>query len=152
MTGSALIDFVITLVVLFGAGALFFVAIDRMSPDAFMNKIAKIAVGVVLTVVFLLAIRGLLFGGASAVAISGGGIIGFAIGLIVILVLLFLVDKALQFFAAYVSGVLAEIIRYVVFAVALIALLVLVDRMFFSGQYTGKMFGDLPQIMKSEKR
>lgn len=153
MSGSSLIDFVVTLVVLFGTGALFFVAIERMAPDAFMNKIAKIAVGVVLLVVFLAAIKGLLFGGG--VAVSGGGIIGFAIGLIVILVLLFLVDEALKFFAAYVSATLAGIIKYVVFAVALIALLVLVDRTFFGAQYTGRMLGDLgstPQIMRPEKR
>jgi len=154
MSGSGLIDFLITLFVLCGTGALFFIAIDRMAPDAFMNKIAKVAVGVVLCVVFLVAIKGLLFGGGG-VAMSAGGIIGFAIGLLVILVFLFLIDKALEFFAAYISEWVAGIIRYVVFACALIALLVLVDRTFFAGAYTRGVLGDMggsPSIMRQERR
>src|SRR4029077_14874775 len=47
MTGSALIDFVIALIVICGTGALFFLTIDRVAPDALLNKIAKIAIGIV---------------------------------------------------------------------------------------------------------
>jgi hypothetical protein len=151
MTGSALMDFLITLVVICGAGGLFFVAIDRIAPDPFLNKIGKIAVGVVLLVVLLLAIKGVLFGGG--VAISAGGIIAFAIGLIVLLVVLFLIDKVLDFLGGTVSAWLADIIRYVVFAIALIALLVLADRSLFGARYTGAMdFGGTPSIMKPERR
>jgi hypothetical protein len=154
MTGSGLMDFLITLVVICGAGGLFFVAIDRVAPDPFLNKIGKIAVGVVLLVVVLLAIKGVLFGGG--VAISAGGIIGFAIGLIIILVVLFLIDKVLDFLRDYVSAWLADIVRYVVFAIALIALLVLADRSLFASRYTGAGagidFGGTPSIMKPERR
>jgi hypothetical protein len=152
MTGSGLIDFLITIIVIFGTGALFYVAIERLAPDPMMQKIAKIAVGVVLVVVALLAVKAVLFGGGGA--ISAGGIIGFAIGLIVIMVVLFIIDKLLAWLGGEMGPVI-DIIRYVVFAVALIALLVLADRALFGGQYIGKTMSDslgTPSIMKPERR
>lgn len=150
MTGSGLLDFLITIVVLIGVGALFFVAIDRLAPDPFLNKIAKIAIGVVLLVILLIAIKGVLFGGGAA--LSGGGIIQFAIGLIVILVILFLVDLALNYIGSMIGEPIVNAIRYVVFAVALIALLVLADRALIGGTVqgalTGPLFGSTPRIMR----
>lgn len=153
MTGSGLLDFLITIVVLIGAGVLFFISIDRMAPDPFMNRIAKVAVGVTLLVILLIGVKAVLFGGG-APTVTGGGIVEFAIGLIVILVVLFLIDKALAVAAAYVSPLLAEIVRYVVFAIALIALLVLFDKTFFRGAVVGRYIdlGSTPQIMRPEKR
>lgn len=154
MTGSALIDFVITLVVLVGTGALFFIAIDKAAPDPLMNKVGKIAVGVVIAVVLLLAIKGLLFGGG-ALVLSGGSIIGFAIGVIVILVLLFLVDFVLTWLGAQIGEGVAGVIRYLVFAIALIALLILADRSFFGGRYVPMSslgLGAPPSIMKPERK
>src|SRR4029077_9138822 len=135
ITGSALIDFVIALIVICGTGALFFLTIDRVAPDALLNKIAKIAIGIVLAVVILLAVKSLLFGGGGGPVVSAGGIIGFAIGVIVILVLLFLIDMVLKWLGTQMGDWLISIIRYLVFAVALIALLVLADRTLFSGHY-----------------
>jgi hypothetical protein len=154
MTGSGLIDFVITLIVICGVGALFFITIDWMKVDATMKKIAKIAIGVVLAVVILLAIKAVLFGGGGA-ALSGGGIIGFAIGIIVLLVVLYIVDVLLGWLAANmgIGAPIIDIVRYLVFAIALIALLVLADRSFFGGRYIGASLGlDTPSIMKPEKR
>lgn len=152
MTGSGLIDFVITLVVLVGVGALFFIAIDKVAPDATLNKIGKIAVGVVLAVVLLLAIKAVLFGGGAAIA--GGNIISFAIGVIVLLVVLYLVDLALSWFGESINSTIANAIKYLVFAIALIALLVLADRSFFGGRYVAgpSGLGDTPSILKPERR
>jgi len=155
MTGSALIDFVIALIVICGTGALFFLTIDRVAPDALLNKIAKIAIGIVLAVVILLAVKSLLFGGGGGPVVSAGGIIGFAIGVIVILVLLFLIDMVLKWLGTQMGDWLISIIRYLVFAVALIALLVLADRTLFAGHYLPSMAGTLgpqPSIIKPERR
>jgi len=153
MTGSALMDFLITIVVVLGIGALFFVTIDRLAPDALLNKIAKIAVGVVLAVVLLLAVKGVLFGGGAMVA-SASGVIGFAIGVVVIIVVLFLVDKALGYLLGMIGQTAVDIIRYVIFAVALIALLIVADQSLFGGSHTGRYIdlGSTPSIMKPERR
>lgn len=153
MSGSGLIDFVITLVVLVGTGALFFIAIDKAAPDPTLNKIGKIAVGVVLAVVLLLAVKVVLFGGAGVV-LTGSGIIGFAIGVIVILVILYLVDLLLTWLGEQVNATIAAAIKYLVFAVVLIALLVLADKSFFGGRYVyGPMSsGQTPSILAPEKR
>jgi len=153
MTGSGLIDFVITLIVICGVGALFFLTIDWMKVDETMKRVAKIAIGVVLAVVVLLAIKSVLFGGGGT-ALSAGGIIGFAIGIIVLLVVLYIVDILLGWLAANmgIAAPIIDIVRYLVFAVALIALLVLADRSFFGGRYIGSALGETPSIMKPERK
>ena len=155
MTGSGLIDFIITLLVVFGTAALFFVAIDRAAPDPLMKKIGQIAVGVLLGVIVLLAVKAVLFGGGGAISMGGRGIIVFAIGIIVLFVVLFLLDKVLQAAGSWgIPGWIVEIVRYVVFAVALIALLVLADRTFFGGAGLPSM-GEIfytPSIMVPEKK
>ena len=152
MTGSALMDFLITIIVLAGTGALFFVTIDRLAPDALLNQIGKIAVGVVLAVVLLLAVKGVLFGGG--VALSAAGIIGFAIGIVVLLVVLFLVEKILDWLGPKIGPNIAGIIKYVVFAIALIALLAVADSTMFGGRYVGAglrgLGGPSPSIMRPE--
>ena len=119
---SALFGFLITLIVLCGAGAMFFLVVDRAAPDATMNRVAKIAVGVVFGVVIILAIQSVLFGGGGA-APSVGSIISFAIGIIIILVVLYLLDILIKFIASLVGAQVAEIIRVIIFAIILIALL-----------------------------
>lgn len=154
MTGSGLFDFVITLIVLIAAGVMFFLVIDRAAPDSTMNRVAKIAVGVVFAVLILLMIKGLLFGGAGAAALSAGSLIGFAIGIIIILVVLYILDIAIGFIASLIGEQLAQIVKVVVFAIILIALLVLVDKTMMGGKVTGAAgidLGPTPQIMKQER-
>jgi hypothetical protein len=108
----------------------------------------------VFTVVILLAIKGLLFGGG-IVALSAAGIIKFAIGVIIVLVVLYLLDAAIGFIAQLVGATIAGIVKVVIFAIVLIALLVLVDQTLMGGHYTGnigKSFGDTPSIMRPERR
>jgi hypothetical protein len=154
--GSALFDFIITLIVLGVAGAMFFVVIDKAAPDPSMNKVAKLGVGGVFAVILLLALKGLLFGG-SVLALSAGGLIAFAIGIIVILLVLYLLDIAIGYLAGLIGQPLANIIRVVAFALILIALLVLVDKTLMGGHFTGpmpRMTDSLstPSIMKPERR
>ena len=150
--GSGLIDFIITLVAVFGTGALFFIGMERAAPDPLMKKIGQITVAVVLGIVLLLAIKGVLFGGGASVA--SANIVPFAITVIVIFVLLFLLDKILQAAGSWgIPGWILEIVRYVIFAVVLIALLVMLDKTFLGGKYTSSLdFGGSPSIMRPERR
>lgn len=154
MTGSALFDFMITVIVLVATGVIFFTVIDKASPDPTMNKVAKVAVGTVFAVVLLIALKGLLFGGG-ALALSAGGIITFAIGVIIVLLVLYFLDVGIQYLAGLIGATLANMIKVVVFAVILIALLVLVDQTMFGARYTGSYIGSggsAPSIMKLERR
>lgn len=151
--GSALFDFLITLIVLAATGAMFFIVIDRAAPDALMNRVAKIAVGTVFAVVVLYGLKGLLFGG-SALALSISGIITFAIGVIIILVVLYLLDMVIGFIASMIGAELANVVKVVLFAIILIALLVLVDQTLLGGRVTGSLgnLGASHSIMTPERR
>lgn len=128
MTGSALFDFLIALVVLGGAVMLFMYAIDGLSPTPLFTKIAKIAVGVAAVVALLVALKGVFFGGGG-IAISPSGVIYFAIGIIVVLVVMYLAKLIVEYFAAPWS----EPILFVIGAIALIALLYLAATALFGG-------------------
>lgn len=149
MTGSALFDFLIGIILLFATGFIFFLVIDRVTPDATLNKIAKVAVGVILLVVFLIACKAVLFGGGGAMKIDPHGFLYFCIGVIVILAALIIIEWALNWIAGAMGfgggtepgpggmpGGLVGIVRFVIFAVALIAMLVLADRTLLGGSYT----------------
>lgn len=133
MTGSALFDFGITIIVLVAVVALFFVALDKLATDETLNKIAKIAVGVVALVIALLALKGVLFGGAGAAILNYAGLIPFAIGLIVLLVVMYIVMLAIDYFAGAL-GTWVQIAKFLVAAIAVIALLVLADKTLLQGK------------------
>lgn len=130
MTGSALFDFLIALVVLGGAMLLFMYAIDGISPNPLFSKLAKLAIGVAALVALLFAVKGVLFGGGGALAVSPLGVIYFAIGIIVVLVVIYLVKLLVAQFA---PAPYAEPILFVIGAIALIALLGLAASVLFGG-------------------
>ena len=149
---GALFSFLITLIVVCGAAAMFFIVVDKAAPDPAMNRVAKIAVGVVFAVIIILAIQTVLSGGGAAASV--GNIIGFAIGIIIILVVLYLLDMAIGFIASFTNAQIAEICRVIIFAIILIALLILVDNTLMGARYTGSYIhlGDTPSIMRPERR
>lgn len=132
MTGSLLFDFLINLVVLCGIGALIFVAIPKVSPDAFFTKIAQIAVGVALIVALLIAVKGVLFGGPTFAG-GGYGIIIFAIALIVALLVITLVNMALDWIASQMgmAAGIVTLVKYVIGGLVLIALLYVAGNVLF---------------------
>lgn len=134
MSGAGLMDFLITIVGLFIVGALIFTAIEFISTDARFKLIAKLAVGGVLVLAFLLAVKGVLFGGGGA-GLTMAGLITFAIGVIVLLVVWFIIDKAIGWMATWFPPMapLVEIIRFVVSAIVLVVLLILAANMLFGG-------------------
>jgi hypothetical protein len=131
MSGSGLVQFLVNIVALLGAGAIFFVSIDKIAPDAFFAKIAKIAVGVLLLIALIVTIAAV-FGLAGGVAISASGILYFAIAVIVAVVILYVVNLIVDWIATNMGGgPWAGIVKYVLGAIVLIGLLLAAANMFF---------------------
>lgn len=128
MTGSALFDFLVACVVLCGAVYLFYCAIEGISQNAMFTKIARAAVGLAALVAFLLAIKAVLFGGGSAMTVSPIGLIYFAIGVIVVLIVLYVIKLVVPMIAP--AG-FVEPVLLVIGGICLIALLVLAANVMF---------------------
>jgi hypothetical protein len=133
MSGSGLMDFLIEIIGLLIVGTMIFLAIDFISTDERFKKIGKLAVGGVLLLLFLIAVKGVLFGGGGT-AISVAGLISFAIGVIVVLVVWFIITRVLGIFLGYMgltgSG---DIIQFVIGALVLIVILILAANMLLGG-------------------
>lgn len=128
MTGSALFDFLIAVIALVAIVTLIFYAMDKIAPDETFKKIARVAVGVVALIAFLVACKNVFFGGGGTLSTGGVQLIEFAIGLIVLLVVWYIVSIVIDFF-----GFWATELKYVLGAVVLIVLLVLAERALFGG-------------------
>jgi hypothetical protein len=133
MSGSALMDF---LIVVFGICiiyAIFSAGIDLVKPiDEGLKKIGKIAVGGVLVIAFLIAIKNVLFGGgASGLAVTPNGIINFAIGMLVLIAVLYVIVGGIAYLGEAVP--FKEQIMFIVAVVALIAILLLAAAVLFGG-------------------
>jgi hypothetical protein len=135
MSGSGLLGFLVSLILLFGVAAIFFLTIDRVAKDAFLAKISKIAVGCLLLIAFIMAIANVLGFGGAALSASPMGIIIFAVGVLVLVVVLYIIDVVVDWIAANMgmAANLAVIIKFVVSVVALIALLLLAGSALIGG-------------------
>jgi hypothetical protein len=129
MTGAALVDFLIAVICLCCIVGMIFYAIPYMSKDPTFQHIAKLAVGVVALLAFLVAVKGVLFGGGGAMAVTPVNLIEFAIGLIVIMVVVFIINWVIGYFGVPFS----EPAQFVIGATALIALLIIAERALFGG-------------------
>jgi hypothetical protein len=129
---SGLVQFVVNIIALLAAGAIFFISIDRVAPDAFFAKIAKIAVGALLLIALVISVASAFGLAGGVVAISPLGIIYFAIAVIVAVVVLFVVNLIVDWIATHMGGggwVVA--VKYVLAAIVLIGLLVAAANMLF---------------------
>ncbi len=134
MTGSALWSFLITCVGLVLVVGLIFLAIVMIEAPEGFKKIAKLAVGGIALLVFLIAVGGALGLGGAAMNINPMNLIEFAIGVIVVLVVYYIASRVIAYF-----GVLVAEITYVLGAVALIVILIMAEKALFGGG-----FGFLP--------
>ena len=140
MTGSGLMDFLIAVVGLCIIVGMIFAALEYISPDARFKLIARYAVGGAALLAFLVAIKNVLFGGGgAAMLISPMGVIAFAIGIIVILVVVYIIFFALDKFGAVIGDLIVPI-KYVIGAIALIAMLVVAEQVLFGGGGVGASF------------
>jgi hypothetical protein len=139
MSGGGLVQFLINIIGLFAAGAIFFLSIDKIAPDEFFAKIAKIAIGCLLLIAFIVVIAAILGVGGAGTAISPTGIIWFAIAVIIAVVVLYVVNLIVDWLAGNMGiGPLAPIIKYILGAVVLIALMVAAANLLF-GYNVGKV-------------
>jgi hypothetical protein len=157
---SGLLGYLISIVLLLGVGAIFFYTIDAVAKDAFLAKIAKIAVGCLLLVVFIMATAAVLGMGGAASTISPAAIITFAVGVLVLIVVLYIIDLILTWVAGQmgVAEPIVKAIQYVITVVALIALLILAGNALLGGTRMGTSLGlssnyfAVPNIMREERR
>jgi len=146
MTGSALLDFLIAVVGLCIMIYLIFRAIDFLSPDDRFRMFGRYAVGGAALLMFLVAIKSVLFsGGAGGISVTPVGIIEFAIGLIVVMVVIFVIYFVIDRLA---PPDLAVPVKYVIGALALIAILVLAERVLTGGGSLGLVGGKTFQLSK----
>jgi hypothetical protein len=125
-------DFLIAVVGLCIIVYLIFLALDFIAPDERFKLMARYAVGGAALLVFLVAIKGVLFGGGAGggMSVSAIGIIEFAIGMIVVMVVLYIIYMVVDRLA---PAELAVPVKYIIGAIALIAILILAERVLFGG-------------------
>lgn len=129
-TGSGLIDFLISIVGLIGIFYMIYVALDGIVPDARMKQIARIALGIAGTILALLMIKAVLFGGAGGPTITPANVIEFAIAIIVIYAVFYMLNLLIDWIAL---PALAPVLKYVLAAVVLIAMLLAAEQALFGG-------------------
>lgn len=131
MSGSGLIQFLINIVALLAAGAIFFLAIDKVAPDAFFAKIGKIAVGALLLIALIVTVAAV-FGMAGGVSVSIVGVVWFAVAVIVAIVVLYIINLLVDWIVGQMGGAgWAPVIKYILGAIVLIGLLIAAANLMF---------------------
>lgn len=131
MSGSGLVDFIVNIIAILAAGGIFFVSIDRVAPDGFFAKIAKIAIGALLLIALVITVAAV-FGLAGGVHVSPLGIVYFAIAVIVAVVILFILNLVIDWIATNMGGgPWVSPVKYVLGAIVLIGLLVAAASLLF---------------------
>ena len=144
MSGSGLVQFLINIIALLAAGAIFFVSIDKVAPDAFFAKIAKIAIGALLLIAFIVTIAAVIGMGGGGVTVSPLGVVWFAVAVIIAVVVLYVINLIVDWIGVNMGiGPLAPTIKYILGAVVLIALLIAAANLLF-GYKLGGLHAALP--------
>jgi hypothetical protein len=147
MSGSGLVQFLVNIIALLAAGGIFFVSIDKVAPDEFFAKIAKIAVGALLLIALIVTIAAVFGLAGAGVTVSPLGIVYFAIAVIIAVVVLYVVNLIVDWIASNMGmGAIAATIKYVLGAIVLIGLLIAAANLLF-GVGVGKLHaGSLPVL------
>lgn len=131
MSGSGLVQFLVNLIALLAAGAIFFISIDKVAPDAFFAKVAKIAIGALLLIAVIVTIAAV-FGLASGVTVAPLGVVWFAVAVIVAVVVLYVINLIVDWIGQNMGGgPWIEVVKYVLGAVVLIGLLIAAAELLF---------------------
>lgn len=125
----AFLNFIIALVGLAIVVGLIFLSLDRIAKDEFLKKIGKLAIGGCAVLAILIDLRAAFFGGGGAAGTSPVAIIEFAIGVIVLIAIFYLIDMAVTLWMAQ----WAIPINYVLSVLMLVLLLVLAEQALFGG-------------------
>jgi hypothetical protein len=131
MSGSGLVTFVINIIAILAAGGIFFISIDKVAPDPFFSKIAKIAIGALLLIALVVTIASV-FGLAGGITVSPLGIVWFAVAVIVAVVILYVINLVIDWIGQQMgSGPWIAPVKYVLGAIVLIGLLVAAANLLF---------------------
>jgi hypothetical protein len=135
MSGSSLVQFVINVIAILAAGGIFFVSIDKVSPDAFFAKIAKIAIGALLLIALVVTLAAV-FGMAGGLTVSPLGVVWFAVAVIVAVVVLYIINFVIDWIGRQMSEPNSQTtwvgpVKYVLGAIVLIALIVAAANLIF---------------------
>ena len=135
MNGSSLLGFIISLIVLFAVGAIFFLTIDKVAREPFLAKIAKIVIGCLILIAFVMAIAGVLGFGGGGLTASPQAIVMFAVAVLVLIVVLYLVEWFLNWLAANmgISTPIVDAIRFIITVIAIIALILVAGSALIGG-------------------
>jgi len=132
MSGSGLVQFLVNVIALLAAGGIFFISIDKVAPDEFFAKVAKIAIGALLLIALIVTIAAV-FGMASGVTVAPLGIVWFAVAVIVAVVVLYVINLIVDWIGAQMGGgPWIGIVKYVLGAIILIGLLLAAANMLFN--------------------
>ena len=124
MSGSGLVNFVINIIAILAAGGIFFLSIDRVAPDPFFAKIAKIAIGALLLIALVVTVAAV-FGLAGGVTVSPLGVVWFAVAVIVAVVILYIINLVIDWLAQNMGGGPWQVpVKYVLGAIVLVGLLI----------------------------
>lgn len=131
MSGAGLVQFVVNIIAILAAGGIFFVSIDKVAPDPFFAKVAKIAIGALLLIALVITIAAV-FGLASGVSVSPVGVVWFAVAVIVAVVVLYVINLILDWIGGQMGGGPFIVpVKYVLGAIVLIGLLVAAANLLF---------------------
>jgi hypothetical protein len=131
---SAVFTFFIILVELLIIGALIFTAIDFISTDERFKKIGKIAVGGVLFILFLFAVRAVFSGVTGVMNLTPIGFLYFAVGVILVLIVWYVIDALVGYLAATWIPMLSPalgMIRFVLAGLMLVVILLIAADVLF---------------------
>jgi hypothetical protein len=137
MSGSGLVQFLVNIIALLAAGGIFFISIDKVAPDEFFARVAKIAIGALLLIALIVTIAAV-FGLAGGITVSPVGIVWFAVAVIVAVVILYVINLVVEWIASNMGvGPFAATIKYVLGAIVLIGLLVAAANLLFGYKIGG---------------
>lgn len=135
---SSVFNFIIILVELCFIGALIYAAIEFIATDERFKYIAKIAVAGVLVVLFLFAVKAVFSGGGGGMNLTPLGFLYFAIGVILVLVVWFIIDKVLAYAPGLFPdrmlaplGAVMSIVQFVLAAIVLVVILLIAANVLF---------------------
>lgn len=124
MSGNSLVQFIINVIAILAAGGIFFISIDKVAPDAFFAKIAKIAIGALLLIALVVTVAAV-FGFAGGLTVSPLGVVWFAVAVIVAVVVLYVINFIVDWIVTQMGGGgWVGPVKYVLGAIVLIALII----------------------------
>jgi hypothetical protein len=137
MSGAGLVQFLVNIIAILAAGGIFFVSIDKVAPDPFFSKVAKIAIGALLLIALVVTIAAV-FGLAGGVSVSPLGIVWFAVAVIVAVVVLYIINLVIDWIGVQMGeGPWIVPVKYVLGAIVLIGLLIAAANMLFGYRLAG---------------